>query len=107
MKNYYDILGVGEDASNEQIKKALTNPKILTFRNFKFPKSNNIRVQSMGKIKSRSRKDKYNNPFKTVDNKYFVAAYSYKYDNDIDKKNCVVLKLCFHYQLYIISQQDN
>jgi curved DNA-binding protein len=22
MKNYYDILGVGEDASNEQIKKA-------------------------------------------------------------------------------------
>ena len=22
MKNYYDILGVGEDASNDQIKKA-------------------------------------------------------------------------------------
>ena len=40
-----------------------------------------------------------------LDNEYFVAAHSYKYYNDIDKTFVVVLKLCLHYQLYILSQQ--
>jgi len=30
-------------------------------------KSNNVRIQSMDKFKSRTRKDKYNNPFRTVE----------------------------------------
>ena len=32
MKNYYDILGVSEDASNDQIKKAFKKDRYFDFK---------------------------------------------------------------------------